>query len=131
MSYIFYCNNQTMDECFKKALFGNTYKHWETIKKIKKGALIFLINLSTGILYGPFTATRKSQLNLDPYAFLSSGRNYPAQVEVQWRRLMKMERPYSKLPFLDGQRCRLKPSETVQLMSKLIEEDSRLIHRWA
>ena len=130
MSYIFYCNNQTMDECFQKALFGNTYKHWETVKKIKKGDPIFLINLNTGILHGPFFATRKAQLNLDPYAFLSSGRNYPAQVEVKWHRVMKLERPYSKLPFLDIQRCRLTPRETVRLMTRLIEEDNQYVHNW-
>jgi len=106
VSYIFYCSNQTMDECFQKALFN------------------------TGTLYGPFTATRKSQLNLDPYAFLSSGRNYPAQVEVKWGRVMKLERPYSKLRFLDGLQCRLTPSQTVKLMTRLIEEDNQYIHRW-
>ena len=130
MSYIFYCSNQTMDECFQKALFGNTYKHWDTVKKIKKGDLIFLINLNTGILHGPFFATRKSQINLDPYAFLSSGRNYPAQVEVKWHRVMKLERPYSKLRFLDINRCRLTPSQTVKLMKRLIEEDDQYIHNW-
>ena len=131
MSYIFYCSNQTMEECFQKALFGNTYKHWEKVKKIKKGDPIFLINLNTGILYGPFFATRKPKLNLDPYAFLSSGRNYPAQVEVEWHRVMKMERPYSKLPFLDVQKCRLTPSETVKVMMRLVEENSKYIHNWA
>ncbi len=130
MSFIFYCSDQTMDECLQKALFGNTYKYWGTIRKIKKGDTIFLINITTGTLYSPFIATRKSQLNLDPYAFLSTGRNYPAQVEVRWHRLMKMERPYSKLPFLDGQRCRLKSVETVLLMMRLIDEDSQRIHRW-
>ena len=80
-------------------LFGNTYKDWETVKKIRKGDPIFLINLITGILNGPFLETRKPQLNLDPYAFLSSGRNYPSQVEVTWYKVMKMERPYNKLPF--------------------------------
>jgi len=131
VSYIFYCNNQTVEECLKKGLFGNTYKHWETVKKIRKGDPIFLINLSTGILYGPFVATRKPQLNLDPYAFISSGRNYPAQVEVKWYRVMKMERPYSKLPFLDGQQTRLKPRETVRLLTMLLDEDNQMIHRWA
>jgi len=130
VSYIFYCSNQTMDECFQKALFGNTYKHWEKVQKIRKGDPVFLINLNTGTLYGPFTATRKSQLNLDPYAFLSSGRNYPAQVEVKWGRVMKLERPYSKLRFLDGLQCRLTPSQTVKLMTRLIEEDNQYIHRW-
>ncbi len=58
MSYIFYCSDKTMDECFQKALFGNTYRHWETVKKIRKGDPIFLINLNTGTLYGPFFALR-------------------------------------------------------------------------
>ena len=130
MSYIFYCDNKTVEECFSKALFGNTYRHWDTVKRIKEGDPIFLINLDSGTLYGPFIATRKSELNLDPYAFIKSGRNFPAQVEIKWNKLMKMSRPYSKLKFLDGRKTKLSQKETVKLIMTLIEEDSKYIHRW-
>jgi hypothetical protein len=35
------------------------------------------------------------------------------------------------IPFLDVQKCRLIPSETVRLMMRLIEEDGKYIHNWA
>ena len=88
MSYIFYCNDKTEQESFQKGVFGNVYKHWNTVKKIKPGSPIFLINLNTGTLFGPFRSTGNPQLYLDPYVFMESGRNYPAQVQVSWGRVM-------------------------------------------
>ena len=132
MSYIFYCNDKTEQESFQKGVFGNVYKHWNTVKKIKQGSPIFLINLNTGTLYGPFNAVGKPQLYLDPYVFVESGRNYPAQVEVNWGRVMKIERVFSKLKFLRKElRCRLKPSETFRILMKLVEEHNSKIHAWA
>ena len=131
MSYIFYCNDKTEQESFQKGVFGNVYKHWNTVKKIKPGSPIFLINLNTGTLFGPFRSTGNPQLYLDPYVFMESGRNYPAQVQVSWGRVMKIERVFSKLIFLRRElRCRLKPSETVRVFMKLVEEHNGKIHAW-
>jgi hypothetical protein len=108
------------------------YKHWDTVKKIKPGSPIFLVNLNTGTLYGPFMAKGKPQLYLDPYVFIQSGRNYPAQVEVTWGRVMKIERVFSKLRFLRKElKSRLRPSETVRVFMKLVEEHNGKIHAWA
>ena len=93
---------------------------------------MFLINLNTGTLYDPFRLTGNPQLYLDPYVFVESGRKYPAQVEVVWGRVMKIERVFSKLKFLRRElRCRLKPSETVRSFMKLVEEHNNKIHAWA
>ncbi len=132
VSYIFYCNDRTEQESFQKGVFGNVYKHWDTVRKIKPGSPIFLINLNTGTLYGPFQSKGKPQLYLDPYVFVESGRNYPAQVEVTWGRVMKINRVFSKFRFLRKElRCRLKPSETVRVFMGLVEEQNGKIHAWA
>jgi len=102
------------------------------VRKIKLGSPVFLVNINTGTLYGPFRASGKPQLYLNPYVFVESGRNYPAQVEVTWGRVMKIERVFSKLKFLRRElRCRLKPSETVRVFMKLVEEHNDKIHAWA
>jgi hypothetical protein len=45
---------------------------------------------------------------------------------------MKIERVFSKLIFLRKElRCRLKPSETVRVFMKLVEEHNSKIHAWA
>ena len=91
-----------------------------------------LVNLNTGILYGPFCASGKPQRYLDPYVFVESGRNYPDQMEVTWGRVMRIERVFSKLKFLRKElRCRLKPSKTVRVFMKLVEEHNGKIHAWA
>lgn len=132
MSYIFYCNDITEQESFQKGVFGNVYKHWNTVKTIKPDSQIFLINLNTGTLYGLFQSSGKPQLYLDPYMFIESDRNYPAQVEVKWGRVMKIERVFSKLKFLRRNlRCRLKPSETVRVFMTLVEEHNDRIHAWS
>ena len=84
MSYVFYCTDLTEMESLQKGVFGNSYRYWEKVRKIKSGDPVFLINLNNGILYGPFRASGKPMIHLDPYIFIESKRNYPAQVEVEW-----------------------------------------------
>lgn len=113
MSYVFYCTDLTEMESLQKGVFGNSYRYWEKVRKIKSGDPVFLINLNNGILYGPFRASGKPMIHLDPYIFIESKRNYPAQVEVEWGRVMKLDRAFKKLRFLRKDLpCRLTPTET-------------------
>jgi hypothetical protein len=131
MSYLFYCNNVTKDECLHKKLFGNTQRFWNQVKKIKPGTPLFLYNLDTGRLHGPFQAASKHRIHLDPYAFLDSGRSYPAQVEVTWTRIGAIENAHTVLPFLSGElKCRLTPTETVKVYKALHEATSRRVASW-
>ncbi len=131
MSYLFYCNNQTMDECLQKKLFGNAQRFWGQVKKIKPGTPLFLYNLDTGRLHGPFQAASKPHLYLDPYAFLGSGRSYPAQVEVAWTKIGAIEKAHTVLPFLSSElRCQLTPTETVKVYKALHDAISRRVSSW-
>ena len=84
MSYVFYCTNCTERESLQKGVFGNSYKYWNKVRKIKRGDPVFLININKGILYGPLRASGKPMIHLDPYIFIESKRNYPAQ--SRWSR---------------------------------------------
>jgi len=131
VSYLFFCNNGTMDECLRKKLFGNSQRHWDKVRKIRIGTPLFLYNLDTGCLHGPFQAASKPRIHLDPYAFLGSGRSYPAQVEITWTRIGKIEKAHRILPFLSNElKCRLTPTETVRVFKALHEEMSRRVASW-
>lgn len=132
MSYVFYCTDQTETESLEKGVFGNSYKYWDKVKKIKPGDPVFLINLNNGRLFGPFKASGRPRIHLDPYIFFDSKRNYPAQVEVEWGRVMKLDKVFSRLRFLrDELPCRLTPTETVKVLVELLEEQVGKIHAWA
>ncbi len=131
MSYVFYCDERTKEESLSEGVFGNTYHHWESVKEITPGTPIFLINLDTGTLRGPFKASNKPRLYLDPYAFINSGRNYPAQIQVTWQKVMKINNVFNKLKFLRKDiRCRLNALETVQILMLLVEEHNNKIRAW-
>ncbi|MBN2334105.1 hypothetical protein JXL21_01000 [Candidatus Bathyarchaeota archaeon] len=131
MSYLFFCNAETQDECLRKRLFGNSQRHWDKVRKIKPGTPLFLYNLDTGCLLGPFQAASKPRIHLDPYAFLGSGRSYPAQVEVTWTRLQTLEKAHTVLPFLSKElKCRLTPTETVRVYKALHDAMGKAVASW-
>ncbi|MBT3284224.1 hypothetical protein HOD50_06215 [Candidatus Bathyarchaeota archaeon] len=85
-----------------------------------------------GILYGPFRVPGKPRIHLDSYIFIDSKRNYPSQVEVEWSRVMKLDRVFNKLRFLRKDLlCRLTPPETVKVLVELLEEQPGKLMAWA
>jgi len=77
--HIFACTNKSEQECFDRMLFATNHVYGENVLKIKKGDLLFLLNVDTDILYGTFLATSDGAKNIVPDAW--EGR-YPYQVRV-------------------------------------------------
>jgi len=131
LSFSFLLQLGIMDECFLKRLFGNSQRHWDHVRKIRPGTPLFLYNLDTVCLHGPFEAASKPQIHLNPYAFLGLGRSYPAQVEVTWTRIGKVEKTHTFLLFLSDELKRwLTPTETVSVYKALHDEMSRCVASW-
>lgn len=78
-SCIFACNNKSEKECLSRKLFGTNRLYGEKVFSIKKGDLLFLLNIDTDILYGPFIAESDGSKNIEPDAW--NGR-YPYQVKI-------------------------------------------------
>ena len=55
MYWRFVCKLETEGECFLRRLFGDVESYAKE-KQVKKGDILFLHNIDTDILYGPFTA---------------------------------------------------------------------------
>jgi DNA modification methylase len=77
--YILACTNKSEKECFDRMLFATNRLYGENVLKIRKGDMLFLLNLDTDTLYGTFRAAANGAKDLVPEAW--KGR-YPYQVQV-------------------------------------------------
>ncbi|MEM4353507.1 MAG: DNA methyltransferase [Candidatus Caldarchaeum sp.] len=78
--FFFTCTDKSEEECFKRRLMGTTKVYGPVVIRIRKGDLLFLINLSSNVLYGIFKAVSDGGFNLQPEAW--KGR-YPYQVRFE------------------------------------------------
>src|ERR671925_258321 len=79
VGYIFACTSKSEKECFDRMLFATSRVYGEGVLKIKKGDMLFLINLDTDTLHGTFRAKSAGAKDIVPNAW--KGR-YPYQVQV-------------------------------------------------
>ena len=77
--HIFACTSKSEKECFDRMLFATGRVYGENVLKIKKGDLLFLLNLDTDTLHGTFHAKSAGAKDIVPEAW--KGR-YPYQVQV-------------------------------------------------
>ena len=77
--YIFACTSKSERECFDRMLFATSHVYGENVLKIKKGDILFLLNIDTDTLYGTFLARSGGAKDIVPEAW--KGR-YPYQVQV-------------------------------------------------
>ena len=77
--YIFACTSKSERECFDRMLFATSHVYGENVLKIKKGHLLFLLNIDRDTLYGTFLAMSDGTKDIVPEAW--KGR-YPYQVQV-------------------------------------------------
>jgi DNA modification methylase len=77
--YVLACTSKSERECFDRMLFATNRLYGENVLKIRKGDLLFLLNLDTDMLYGTFKAASDGAKDLVPGAW--NGR-YPYQVQV-------------------------------------------------
>jgi DNA modification methylase len=79
--YIFVCTSKSERECFDRMLFATSHVYGENVLKIKKGDILFLLNIDTDMLYGTFLAGSDGAKDIAPEAW--KGR-YPYQVQVSY-----------------------------------------------
>lgn len=83
-AFIFLCDLTTEAECLDRSLFGTNAgeSHREHYSRIQVGDTLFLYNLDTGQLRGPFKALTTCQFNIEPKAWKRTRRSFPWQVRV-------------------------------------------------
>ncbi|XP_028062734.1 B2 protein-like [Camellia sinensis] len=83
---IFMSNRTTIEECFKRKLFGLPHAFLNFVKEVKAGMVLFLFEFKQRKLYGVFQAVTDGSMNIVPNAYRSTGKSFPAQVQfsVLW-----------------------------------------------
>ena len=77
---VFACTEKSENECLEKRLFGAGKIHEDKVLNVKKGTILFLYNLNSSVLYGPFKAVSDGQKNIEPKMWRGF---YPYQVKVK------------------------------------------------
>lgn len=77
---IFMSNNSTRKECLSRGLFGLPIGLAGFVKQVKAGMMLFLFEFEKRELHGVFQACSDGAINIEPNAFQSSGKQFPAQV---------------------------------------------------
>jgi len=78
--YVFACTEKSQKECFERMLFSTNKLYEDKVLRVKKGDLLFLLNIDSHVLYGAFKAKSDGGININPEAW---GGKYPFQVEVE------------------------------------------------
>ena len=68
--FIFFCNNETIDENLARGIFGLVARWSDVVQVIKPGLPLFLYNYSNKEMHGGFVAASDGALNIDPDAWL-------------------------------------------------------------
>lgn len=78
--HIFACTKKTEKECLDRMIFSTSKLYSDKVTKVKIGDILFLYNLDTDTLTGPFQAKSDGTKDLVPEAW---GGKYPYQVQVE------------------------------------------------
>ena len=83
-AFVFLCDLTTEQECLDRSLFGTNpgEGHRHHYSRIAEHDVLFLYNLDTGLLRGPFSASTPCTYNIEPTAWKKSKRRFPWQVRV-------------------------------------------------
>ncbi|XWS19902.1 hypothetical protein CRYUN_Cryun31cG0056200 [Craigia yunnanensis] len=96
---IFMSNNAMKKECFRRKIFALPYSLSHFVKQVKDGMILFLFEFEKRELHGVFQACSDGAMNILPYVFSSSGKQFPAQVKFT---PMWYCRPLSENEFCDA-----------------------------
>eukprot|EP00252_Welwitschia_mirabilis_P010152 TRINITY_DN232_c0_g1_i1.p1 TRINITY_DN232_c0_g1~~TRINITY_DN232_c0_g1_i1.p1 ORF type:complete len:443 (+),score=97.65 TRINITY_DN232_c0_g1_i1:202-1530(+) len=80
---IFMCNAKTKEECFRHRIFGLPSEYTDVVEKIKKGTKLFLYDTNLRLMYGIYVAEGRGRTNINPNAFKSTKKEFPAQVKFR------------------------------------------------
>ncbi|KAK8524669.1 hypothetical protein V6N12_029527 [Hibiscus sabdariffa] len=92
-------DNATKKECLRRKVFALPSSQSHFVKQVKAGMILFLFEFERRELHGVFRACSDDAMNILPYAFSSSGKQFPAQVKIT---PMWYCRPLSENEFRDA-----------------------------
>lgn len=118
--YVLFCNKKTQHECLTKKLY--TCADQKTPSTIRVGDIVFLYNVDSRSLIGPFTALTPRGDELDSGAWaMDIEEHVPSEdIKVNWENLHILYDAPAVLPFLENlETCALTPMQTQRILDLL------------
>jgi len=122
--YIFVCTGHSVAECIKNRVLTCSAKQLPIAKEIEEGSVVFLLNVETNALVGPFTAAEGAKAGLEQGTWGSSidKKSLSGNIKVEWEALHKLVDASNKIPFLENMKtCALSHFQTQELLAAFKE----------
>jgi hypothetical protein len=123
VGYVFLCSADSLTDCLKHKLFTCSGENVKVVREIEAGSIVFLLNMDSNTLVGPFTAAASTRIGLEPggWTEVTDDRN-KVSIRVQREELHEMKNALDKFPFLkDINTCKLSHFQTQDLLNALKE----------
>lgn len=123
VGYVFLCSADSLTDCLRHKLFTCSGESVKIVREMEAGSIVFLLNMGSNTLVGPFTAAGSTRTGLEPggWTEVTDARN-KASVRVEREELHEMKNAQDKFPFLkDINTCKLSHFQTQDLLNALKE----------
>jgi hypothetical protein len=124
VGHVFLCDASSVKDCVKRKSFTCTGENVQIVSEMEVGSLVFLFNMDSNTLVGPFTATGSTGAGMEPGGWREvidpHGTN--AGIRVEWEDLHELKNAQDMFPFLkDINVCKLSHIQTQGLLNALKE----------
>jgi hypothetical protein len=122
--YLFLCESKSVDNCVKNKKISCSEKQVNVAKEIQNGAVIFLLNVKSNLLIGPFTASEELSTGLEPGTWNTSLNNesFSGNIDIQWENLHELKNATNDISFLKNiDDCKLTHYQIQEILEVLKE----------
>jgi hypothetical protein len=121
--YVFLCASESLKDCLRHKLFTCSGEKVQVVREMEVGSIVFLFNMDSNTLVGPFTAAGSPRTGLEPggWTEVTETQN-KTSIRVEREELHEMKNAQDKFPFLkDINTCKLSHFQTQDLLNTLKE----------
>lgn len=119
VGHVFLCEADSLKDCVKRRLFTCSGENVQIVREMEVGSIVFLLNMGSNTLVGPFTAAGHSGIGLKPGGWREV---VDAGIRVEWENLHELKNAQGVFPFLkDISTCKLSRLQTQDLLDALKE----------
>ena len=123
VGHVFLCDADSLMDCVKRRLFTCSGENVQIVREMEVGSIVFLLNMGSNTLVGPFTAAGHSGTGLKPGGWKEvTDTRTNAGIRVEWENLHELKNAQDMFPFLKGiNTCKLSHFQTQDLLNALKE----------
>ncbi len=122
IGYILFCSKTSFGQCLSRRLYTCSDEHVDDVKRIPKGAVLFMYDSGNNILVGPFTAASEGALRIETGTWLSKVDEHSASenIKLEWENLHIIKDAVVRFPFLKSlKKCEISSLWTQTVLDAL------------